>query len=264
MSWMGFDEFIWFFGVVEDRDDPQQLGRVRVRCVGIHTNDKEMIPTKDLPWAMVMMPVTSASVSGVGETPLGLVEGSWVMGFFRDGKEAQEPVVMGSFVGIPQNLPNKNIGFNDPNGVYPKPEYVNAQGEAEPDTNKRARGDGTTRINKGFESADPYAAQYPKCHTRETESGHILEFDDTSNSERIKVQHGKHESFIEFYPDGSIVIRTAKDRFETVDGSLNVYVEGNANMIVRGDCDTKVNGIYRLESDESITLIAPRINLDGP
>ena len=33
-NFMGMDGFIWFTGVVEDRNDPSQLGRVRVRCVG--------------------------------------------------------------------------------------------------------------------------------------------------------------------------------------------------------------------------------------
>ena len=40
---------------VEDRDDPDKLGRVRVRCVGYHTDDVNKIPTADLPWAWVMM-----------------------------------------------------------------------------------------------------------------------------------------------------------------------------------------------------------------
>ena len=42
-----------------------------------------------------MLPVTSAGISGMGTKHLGLVEGSHVFGFFRDGVR-QEPVVMGS------------------------------------------------------------------------------------------------------------------------------------------------------------------------
>ena len=40
---------IWFFGVVEDRNDPIKLGRVRVRCLGWHTEDKKLLPTGSLP-----------------------------------------------------------------------------------------------------------------------------------------------------------------------------------------------------------------------
>jgi len=55
---MGLDGFVWFTGVVEDRNDPSKLGRVRVRCLGFHTDDLVDIPTADLPWATVMHPVT--------------------------------------------------------------------------------------------------------------------------------------------------------------------------------------------------------------
>ena len=30
---MGLDVFVWFTGVVEDLNDPAQLGRVKVRCL---------------------------------------------------------------------------------------------------------------------------------------------------------------------------------------------------------------------------------------
>ena len=85
-QFMGFDGFIWFQGVVEDRMDPLQLGRVRVRILGLHTEQKDNIPTADLPWAYPMQPITSAAMSGVGTTPLGPVPGTWVVGFFRDGE----------------------------------------------------------------------------------------------------------------------------------------------------------------------------------
>ena len=45
-----------FIGVVEDRNDPNQLGRVRVRVFSVHNDDKTQIPTRDLPWAMVLQP----------------------------------------------------------------------------------------------------------------------------------------------------------------------------------------------------------------
>ena len=98
---MGQDGFIWFVGVVEDRNDPQRIGRVRVRCLGFHTEDLIELPTVDLPWAHVMHPVTDPSMHGMGSTPSFLVEGSWVIGFFRDAQEKQQPVIIGSLPGIP-------------------------------------------------------------------------------------------------------------------------------------------------------------------
>ena len=117
---MGKGEFVWFTGVVEDRtSDPYKLGRCKVRCLGFHTDDTAQLPTGDLPWASMMMPITSASMQGVGETPLGPIEGTWVVGFFRDGAEAQDPVVMGTIGGIPESTSTPGEGFADPYGINP-------------------------------------------------------------------------------------------------------------------------------------------------
>ena len=61
---MGKDGFHWFIGVVEDRNDPLQVGRVRVRAVGYHTENKTILPTEDLPWATVMTSTESSGMSG--------------------------------------------------------------------------------------------------------------------------------------------------------------------------------------------------------
>ena len=98
-DFMGRDGFIWWAGVVEDRSDPLKLGRCRVRCLGYHTDDRNVLPTEDLPWAHPLLPITSSGVSGIGQTPLGLVEGSWVIGFFRDADTKQDAVILGSLPG---------------------------------------------------------------------------------------------------------------------------------------------------------------------
>lgn len=115
---------ITFYGIVEDRNDPLMVGRVRVRIHGIHSENKQYIATPDLPWAQVLLPTTSAGLSGIG-TQHGLVEGSTVFGFFRDGETKQDPVITHVSAGIPQKgykettkdeLLNRNTekGFNDP------------------------------------------------------------------------------------------------------------------------------------------------------
>ena len=119
-NFLGRNGFIWFTGVVEDRLDPQYIGRVRVRCIGFHTQDKTKLPTADLPWATCLLPTTAAGISGLGDSPSSLVEGSWVIGYFRDGDTCQEPIVLGSLPGRPSELASTSKGFYDPNGVYPK------------------------------------------------------------------------------------------------------------------------------------------------
>jgi len=122
-EFMGKSGFQWFVGVVEDRQDPQTLGRLRVRCLGYHTEKIDDLKTEDLPWAHVMNPITSATVSGIGQSPLGAVEGTWVVGFFQDGADAQQPIIIGTLPGVPETLPDTSSkkGFQDvANGVYPK------------------------------------------------------------------------------------------------------------------------------------------------
>ena len=85
-------KFHWFTAKVVDINDALKLNRVKVRCYGYH--DKTL-SKEDLPWATVIMPTTSPSLKGVGANHH-LEVGSWVVGFFRDGLSAQDPMVMGS------------------------------------------------------------------------------------------------------------------------------------------------------------------------
>jgi hypothetical protein len=111
---MDIQQQTFYTGVVENRQDPLFLGRCQVRVVGLHTEDKNELPTSALPWAYPMGPITSASMNGIGHTPVGPVEGSWVMIIFRD-IEKQQPVMMGTIGGIPQQDNNANIERDDDN-----------------------------------------------------------------------------------------------------------------------------------------------------
>ena len=71
------------------------------------------------------MPVSSAAISGLGFSPSALVEGSWVYGYFRDGENCQEPLVLGSIPGYPLELADTSKGFNDPRSPFSsQPEYA--------------------------------------------------------------------------------------------------------------------------------------------
>lgn len=100
-SALGNPTFRWWWGCVEDRIDPLQKGRVRVRIHGFHSPFQKDIPTTALPWAEVIQPATTATSP---ETcPIGICEGTWVLGFFKDGIDCQQPVVIGWLPTLPEN-----------------------------------------------------------------------------------------------------------------------------------------------------------------
>lgn len=256
----GLEGFIWFVGVVEDRQDPEQMGRVRVRCFGWHTEDKKLIPTEALPWAHPLIPVNSPGAY----TPK---EGDMVMGFFMDGNAAQNPVVMGIFPGKPEKKPDYNNGFSDPrkspNGPkrpddatepYPKAKYLK-----EPTTTRLARGktDATivaTRkknLKKGVKSAggvtwsEPnpaYAAKYPYNNVIESESGHAFELDDTPGAERVALSH-RNGSFMEIDKSGNRVDRVQKDNYAVIMGDDFIYIKGKAAITVDGNFNLRTSTI---------------------
>ena len=107
-----------YTGVVENRYDPLRLGRCQVRVVGLHTEQKSVLPTEDLPWAYPLQPITSAAMNGIGHSPVGPVEGTWVIVFFRDDDQ-QQPIILGTVGGIPQNDAKKLDEFTDFVELFP-------------------------------------------------------------------------------------------------------------------------------------------------
>lgn len=104
-----------YTGCIENRKDPLKLGRCQVRVVGVHTHDKTALPTEDLPWAYPMQPITSAAISGIGSSPVGVVEGTWVVVMFRDDDQ-QQPIILGTIGGIPQQE-SKSIDMDDDESI---------------------------------------------------------------------------------------------------------------------------------------------------
>lgn len=92
---------IFYTGIVENRKDPLALGRVQVRVFGVHSESLEDVPTSSLPWAICLMPATSASLSGIGNSGIGYIEGTLVSLYFQDGESKQQPIILGSAHAIP-------------------------------------------------------------------------------------------------------------------------------------------------------------------
>ena len=290
INFLGFNGFVWFNGVVEDRNDPQKLGRVRVRCVGLHTQDKAILPTADLPWAQVILPVTSPGISGLGHSPAFFVEGSWVFGYFRDGEDCQEPMVIGTLPGKPAELSDGTKGFYDPNDIYPK--Y-----KGEPDTNRLAVADDNNphlslelrklsritgvptadfdlvavqdHVSTEIEASDgdtwnqpaiPYKAVYPFNHVYESESGHIKEYDDTKGAERIYEAHRVGTSY-EISPDGTKTDIIKGDHYNITYGKSQVSVDGQSDITIGGRHKLYINKDGNINNHYDIQ-IGPNANIN--
>ena len=280
-NFMGKAGFQWFVGVVEDRQDPQKVGRVRVRCLGYHTDNLDKLPTADLPWAHPMNPITSATISGVGQTPLGPVEGTWVVGFFQDGSDAQTPIIMGTLPGVPGYLSTGSTGgFLDPNGNYPKYKNetdvnrlaVNDENLPHPTLTLRkadrdlavgvANTDATTVVDDVVNADDgtfwnepetPYAAQYPYNHVYETEGGHIREYDDTVGAKRIHERHASGSGY-EIFDDGTKVTRVKKDNYEIVSADEYCHIQGIARQTIDKGLRVKVNNSAQASNNYTIEV----------
>ena len=279
-----------YYGVVESRADPKQLGRVRVRVLGIHTEDKVQLPTADLPWATVLS--HDGANSGLGTTPSFFVEGTWVLvGFFDD--HMQEPYIIGGLPGIPSTKSSNYAteGFTDPNNTYPVAINVS-------DVHENARGSITAlspaardSIRKvsipsadfdGFEIAtvgsnlavaqsnggtfdEPlvvngtYKPTYPNNHVYNTESGHLLEFDDTTAHQRIAITHSAG-SYQEYSNDGTYVSHIVSKMFEVVSSDKSSLIEGDSIETIDKSLKLKVNKLgasgnnYDIEIGENANL----------
>lgn len=111
-NFLGKDGFVWWYGVVEDTNDPLKAGRVRVRIFGWHTDNLQELPTKDLPWAQ---PGNSPNGSKSFSPPR---LGDYVMGFFSDGESAQAPVLLSVFPGFETSY-DKSKGFSPQSSLVP-------------------------------------------------------------------------------------------------------------------------------------------------
>ena len=369
----GKDGYIWWHGVVEDRKDPLFLGRCRVRILGWHTENKAELPTDFLPWAFPLMPITSASQTGVGQAPVGPVEGTWVMGFYRDGELAQEPVMVGTLPGIPAEFAEQNVGFNDPRldtpdtnlndvttdgagatsgtkinlksfpyppksveykagqeavitpfsheervaltsqSLYPReknkpttPIYARGKGDASVNViegtssiiaqkNKNlltqkltisftpnkvvtgTRRDGspyfedsgsfsaTNDIKEINQPPSAYDAVYPFNHVYESESGHLIEIDDTPSKERLHWYH-RSGSFTEISPTGNRIDRTVSHRYNMTTGNQESIIQGDEIKGVSQDGFLDYGGKLTMASGKDMKLISESGNVivDAP
>jgi len=140
-NFIGKDNFVWWYGVVEDNNDPLKTGRCRVRIFGWHTENLIEMPTSELPWSMSTSSPNSRTGYGIPKL------GEYVMGFFQDGMSGQSPVMLGVVNGLEPSNVDTSKGFSPQGDLTPaQPPSGQIQSEpGKPQTPRLTRGivDGT-------------------------------------------------------------------------------------------------------------------------
>ena len=124
---VGRDGFHWWIGQVADAktwrennpskrvaNNTESSGfgqRYKVRIMGYHTAVASELPDEDLPWASVMYPVTAGSGNNGSSQSVNILQGDFVYGFFLDGEDGQQPVIMGvagfnEYQAVMKNIPD--------------------------------------------------------------------------------------------------------------------------------------------------------------
>jgi len=134
-------------------------------------------------------------------------------------------------------------GFFDPQSNYPRRSYIDTQS-----TNRAERGVvrndlhiGGGHIALNLDIKPLQDTKYPKAQVRETESGHIIETDDTAGAERVLIKH-RTGAGIDLRPDGSIIINARNNTVRVTAGDEKVIVEGNGELIYNGNMKLNVSG----------------------
>lgn len=99
-NFIGKDGFRWFIGQIPAGNSVSG-GRCKVRIFGYHPADNQ-IKDKDLPWAHILVPPSFGSGAGQCGTNVNVKPGTYVFGFFIDGEDSQQPVIVGAFYDDPK------------------------------------------------------------------------------------------------------------------------------------------------------------------
>jgi hypothetical protein len=253
---VGIKSPLWFVGVVENRNDPRKEGRVQVRAFGVHGTNKE-VSSDELPWALC---ISGNYDPNYPIPPLN----SWVFGFFLDGREAQQPMILGL-------IPTQMTGLIDPEtngwGVIPTQNVdLDSQGSratdfGQPQNSRKARGEEiqntsvllqeVNRVDADFstavdnlvisEPAPAYNTQYPYNRVIETAAGHSIELDDSPGGKRITIFHNSG-SFIEIDDGGIMNVKATGDLFLSSMKNVIIIAEGRQMVKVKGDAIISVDG----------------------
>lgn len=221
---------IWFIGEVTDVSD--KLGRVKVRIVDQHDD----IDDKDLPLAIVAQSTMSASMSGVGISPHGLLKGSNVIGFYLDGDTKQMPFILCTFNSQTNDKPDvSELAFNE-KSEYPKNKVHHTESGH------------TIEIDDSKDNG--------RIHIKHR-SGTFYIIDNDGTFTRCSVK----DDYQVTAGNGHITVKG--NVTEKIDGNYTLHVGGNYSVKVGGSTTFDVSGGYSNNVGGSYSIKSASYNLNA-
>lgn len=221
--------------VVEDNKDPEYLGRVRIRVIGVHSAKFKDIPVSEIPWSDVLGPLDAGNTLG---SSTNILVGTW--GYCLSLNDSfTEFLFIGTSKGIFNNIPKTDgvdeIGFRDISGRFPVREN-------EPDNpltyGKKLSPDITRNrvlVGEFVEPTDTSSkSTYPDNKVYEDHNGNIIEYDGTPGNSRIRIQHSTGAR-VEINKKGDITVQASKtgNIYQETPGLFSIGADGN--LIIEAD-----------------------------
>lgn len=221
--------------VVEDNKDPDYLGRVKIRVLGVHSPKLDDIKTDDLPWSRCLHPLDQGNTFG---TSTNVKIGTFGWCFSLNDTDTEFLFIgtsKGIFNEVTTTFDGSDVGFKDPNGKFPRRKGVADNplmyGEKlNPDiTRDRVRVDEFTE--KDDTATD---AKYPDNKVYEDYDGNIVEIDGTEGNPRIRIQHSSGAR-VEISKYGDITIQASNQGNLWVETPGLFALGADGNIIFEGD-----------------------------
>lgn len=264
-------DFKWVFGTVENVQPPEtkeddktrKSGLVQVRLLGLHSQDKNVLKTKDLPWARVMLPATSpcSTEGSTGKAPVGLTVGAMFVGVALD-ETYRDIMIM-------------NTWWAD-GTLSPLTRGEDTQ------LTQAVKDEALTDIPLGSSNRideptiDRSTVEYPLCDVEVSRGGLVSEIDNTGGKVRETKTHPskayenrstqgdysrKDKSWIQIVLEDKIV-RTLKNVIFSVGSNLVKWVEGDV-YIRSGDQTTLTSKKLLTKAEEGFEVDTPEMRLSG-
>ena len=214
-----------YAGVVKDTQDPRQLGRIKALVPNVYGDDLS-------PWCTPCFPGGVGVDSGDIKVPR---EHQYVWITFEEG-DPRSPIYLGGFAintSRGRGSDNSALENSDVHQDNSSPLPLHAQGL--PDGTDT---EGTTNDYRNIPPSS-FGSEYGKVQINRTESGHVIELNDTTDATRIFISHGPSGAYYEIRHDGTIVESTSGFK-RTLDSGIYSVHEGSSTF----EFDDRVNGTF--------------------